>query len=450
VPQNESGWGQLSPQVLRALGAAHQLDVADTTTFLAATYGAGPNERFVEENWPALREQWLAHDTEARHRIVDELRLHRVGKHQLDRSTLDSDLQYLRTCSNARRLRDIVLGELLQADPREDHAAAGDRAFPQEELPGDTGETELDDGANPDFIERDLEEDEIRAYAAASAPSQFGPLQEIAAWAVRERSLDLAAAVWSLLPHLRPPGELLASWQEFLDTPLVNLADWTLLNLRTDDLVREVFDSFDGARSTVLHLRILTLSPVVLDECGRRLGITRERVRQIQKSIDLKLTDLLSGPRFLPLRWRASDLADLIGAAAPAGHATTTDGLRRAVRDVDAAREEAATALLLRLAGPYRLRDGWYLRAGSELPKPDELDAMSDENGLDSNRHRRAVAALALHQHRLPRRRVGRVKPVPAPWRHRGPVVLRGGQVRVTARPTKFAGRRGDIGGRDR
>lgn len=78
---------------------------------LASLYGARPNEDFVGEAWPTLRESWLRHDRESRERVVDQLR---ALRHEDGRITnRRGQMEYLRDLNNAKSLRGVVLQEFI-------------------------------------------------------------------------------------------------------------------------------------------------------------------------------------------------------------------------------------------------------------------------------------------------------------------------------------------------
>src|SRR5207248_2361060 len=84
----------------------------------------------------------------------------------------------------------------------------------------------------------------------------------------------------------------------------------------------------------------------------------------------------------VPLRWRAHDLRLALGSAAPVGGEDAEQAFEWCLREVDPGIRAVALALLLRLAGPYAKRDGWWLLEGTPALDPSELAAVADEHGL--------------------------------------------------------------------
>jgi superfamily II DNA or RNA helicase len=85
----------------------HASTELDSAEVLHTAYGARPRENFVVEAWETLRESWLSHDTEARERVVAELRELRHEDGRI--SGRGAQLAYLRELRNAKTLRAVVL-----------------------------------------------------------------------------------------------------------------------------------------------------------------------------------------------------------------------------------------------------------------------------------------------------------------------------------------------------
>lgn len=217
------------------------------------------------------------------------------------------------------------------------------------------------------------------AFVAASAQ-----LRSIAAWALRERSVDEAKAVWQLRPELDPPQFVLAAWEGFLATRLDDLAEPELLHEDIGVLVEQLLSNFEAGRRRVLLTRVLSTQPQTLQEIGSSLGVTRARVGQIEGLVEAQLESLLGDRRFLPLHWRAGDLAQTLGGAAPSHSPEITRALSRAVRGCPDELTTTLASLLLRLGGPYTTKNGWYVRRGSQVPNARELAKLADDYGLVS------------------------------------------------------------------
>lgn len=226
---------------------------------------------------------------------------------------------------------------------------------------------------NSDADAQDDVEDSVAGLSEVDQPDTLHALGEVlhalrllATWHEREHGAGNLSDLFAVQPDQSLPSDLahvLAS-TETVDT--ARLAYPHLLNAATQTLVEDLLDCFSDTWRLVLLRRVLTGTPDTLDQIGKDLGVTREAVRQNQRKAERQLAELLTDESMLPLHWRAAVLRDELGVAAPETSGVTCDALQKATRDVD---HPVAAQLLLRLAGPYRLHQGWWIRADSTLPK---------------------------------------------------------------------------------
>ncbi len=101
---------------------------------------------------------------------------------------------------------------------------------------------------------------------------------------------------------------------------------------------------------------------LTLSELGEELELTRERVRQLQKSAERKLRSPLSEGRFAELSTALRSFGDAVGTAAPLNHEIASVALGELIEasQVDSSSQDE-TDLLLALAGPYRVKSGWLI-----------------------------------------------------------------------------------------
>ena len=112
-----------------------------------------------------------------------------------------------------------------------------------------------------------------------------------------------------------------------------------------------------------------------LQELGDELGVTRERVRQLDKLLFNRLRAYVASVPGRSINWRAGTIHRTAGVAVPVGR--VEELLAPPPNSTD------YSALLLRLAGPYRELRGWLILE-SELvadPTPSILE-MTDEFGV--------------------------------------------------------------------
>jgi Sigma-70, region 4/Bacterial RNA polymerase, alpha chain C terminal domain len=169
----------------------------------------------------------------------------------------------------------------------------------------------------------------------------------------------------------------------------------------------------DERQQEIFRRRIL-FSASTLEELGEEMSITRERVRQIQKTAEERVSTTLRRPEGSEIRWRAGQLRQELGTAISWTHAATREALIAATHGIlhDTA---AAESLLLWLAGPYRLdkESGWifseaeYVRGEvgplSELGPPPRASLLREVTGDDgvvdvaATRSRAAAAGLVAY-----------------------------------------------------
>jgi len=126
-PANGRGGGQVTPfrwenlpePLLRRLGEEIGHTGGQRAAMLRRAYGTPPGEVFIRDLWPVLRDEWLAADRERRQAVVEALWELGVGKGQDRPHGRVAEMDFLRSCRNARRLRETVLADLV---------AAGDQA----------------------------------------------------------------------------------------------------------------------------------------------------------------------------------------------------------------------------------------------------------------------------------------------------------------------------------
>ncbi len=115
--------GQPARLGTEALTRDDDLDGQTQPEALRSWYGARPTEEFVRENWDVLRDAWLSRDTESRKLVVEQLWSLGVGEGQDYPTNKPTEQEFLRSCRNARRLREVVLDVFIQLGEQEPGAA---------------------------------------------------------------------------------------------------------------------------------------------------------------------------------------------------------------------------------------------------------------------------------------------------------------------------------------
>jgi hypothetical protein len=73
VPRYLFRWENFDPALLDALCAGKDRGDLVAAAYLRAIYGSRPKEVFVADNWPTLRDVWLANTNDARETVATTL-----------------------------------------------------------------------------------------------------------------------------------------------------------------------------------------------------------------------------------------------------------------------------------------------------------------------------------------------------------------------------------------
>ncbi len=204
------------------------------------------------------------------------------------------------------------------------------------------------------------------AGPAAMAPQPLGDdetarhFSELAMWAIEEtdaltlgEALDRASSSISIPPDIRDAVSGIRSTllPRFTTetTSSANLLSGILHNLLPNDV-------------KVILRRRLTDAPQTLEELGHELGVTRERVRQIQVRAEERFDALLSERSSRAVIWRGYSLRGALGSCAPCEDPRVKSALEFAVRG-ETEYPDALRHLVLSIAGPYRV-EGQVLVTG--------------------------------------------------------------------------------------
>ena len=139
--------------------------------------------------------------------------------------------------------------------------------------------------------------------------------------------------------------------------------------------------SFDEREYAIATQRLMAERPAILDEIGREFGITRERVRQIEKELRSEITALLDGEFHLSER-----LAAMVESEGPIVRYDTAVQVIPELEDVVEPEGLAVLPLIANLCSPaFGVSDGWLATPSIEdavkLVKTD-LPRAADEYGV--------------------------------------------------------------------
>lgn len=228
--------------------------------------------------------------------------------------------------------------------------------------------------------------------------------QALGAWAAGEQQFD---EISSALPEARRewPAEIHRLWQRVGAANARSLAGDMLQRYSVPALVTQWVNGLDDRQAHILKARILiTDKPETLESLGERYGVTRERVRQIEKKTT-RLLAQLSSAEYSPVIRRAKDLREKLGTVVPENDDVLAEALSQVVADFGSSDlGHLAQELFLWLAGPYKKRNGW-LTADSGIVNKSKETLLSYETDHAPITEHDSCAALnelgirELHHH---------------------------------------------------
>ena len=139
------------------------------------------------------------------------------------------------------------------------------------------------------------------------APGTLRALQVAAAWAVTAEGARSAADLSALAAHAAQlPPDVAAAWDHLRQLDLRPIAG-PLLDSSPAALATELLAEIDHRRLLIVTTRTFAPPPRrTYDSLAAELGISRERVRQLETDALDKLAQAAAGHRYAPLRWHAA------------------------------------------------------------------------------------------------------------------------------------------------
>ncbi len=228
-----------------------------------------------------------------------------------------------------------------------------------------------------------------------------GHFQDFAAWALSETE---AKTVGEAITWARQGRSSEASWQAVADMELAELVE---IPRHPYDIIESWMTDLPGREGYIFRNRVgLIRGNCTLQQLANELGISRERVRQLQKRTLSKFRSFTRKTAASPIRWRIETIKQMVGTAAPLEHVEQV--LKPAEGQTD------FRFVLLRIAGPYDITDGWIvLRSAVDNDPTEELCKMSDEIGfIDQALAERKLTEWGLHPgfHKEWLTRTGRIR----------------------------------------
>ena len=214
----------------------------------------------------------------------------------------------------------------------------------------------------------------LRKIGNGTPPNLERLITDFVRWAAAETD---AKTIGEAIAQANSDGGPLEPWEHLasveigeatddLQHPYAIIADW---RAKLDEREIKIFDSrIAGEPATA-----------TLQEVGDEFGITRERIRQIERGVKEQLASLVRSQTGAPIRWRIETLKKETRSATPLNLVKTLLAHERDSPDY--------RNLLLEVAGPYDLVNGWIvLRERRGTDPTEKIVASTDEfNCIDMN-----------------------------------------------------------------
>jgi hypothetical protein len=132
-------------------------------------------------------------------------------------------------------------------------------------------------------------------------------LQVMAAWAASEQGARTLEDLLMLAPDVQDlPTDVARSWDRIRQLDLRTLAEAALPDRDLPQLARDLLDELQERRRLILTSRTFAPTQRTYDSLAAELGVTRERVRQLETSALQQLARVAAHGQYQPLRWRAA------------------------------------------------------------------------------------------------------------------------------------------------
>lgn len=203
----------------------------------------------------------------------------------------------------------------------------------------------------------------------------------LAAWVLQSsQATTVGEALRLLYTRERLPDDVRSAWTRLHHFPLRELLD-PEAGLTISEALAGLEFAFKDERDAFVFRARISLDAPTLDEIALHLGVTRERVRQIQARAERGVAEALVGPRCSALRWRIWNFGERAGRVIPPGALFYRAAHEELVREVLPDCHSWLEDLALWSAGPYRRDSLGWLSCGETIDVSDILRHAVEANG---------------------------------------------------------------------
>ena len=197
-----------------------------------------------------------------------------------------------------------------------------------------------------------------------------GHLQELAAWALSETDSRTVGEAISSAANSRISA---ASWRAATGIELTDLVE---IPSHPYDIIESWVADLPEREGYIFRKRVAQIGGTyTLQQLADDVGVTRERVRQLEKRVLSKFTSFTRTAAASPIKWRIETIKQMVGTAAPFRQVV------QVLRPDDG--QTDYRSVLLRLAGPYEITEDWVvLRSAVDNDPTGKVCGMADEIGF--------------------------------------------------------------------
>jgi len=203
-----------------------------------------------------------------------------------------------------------------------------------------------------------------------------GALEMLAAWGASRGCDDLIETIGAA-EAFEANGGRLAFLDHIRGADLDQLSGPARMAFDPIGLLEEFVNSLDRRDAFILEHRfaIEVSASLTLEQIGEEFGVTRERIRQLEKMLRKQIDGFSSQAKYQPVFELVDKIKADTGIACPESLAPD---------EIRVAEDSLVDEILAYLAGPYQLVDGWFVTEGAGTPASvtrSAFDSVS-ENGI--------------------------------------------------------------------
>jgi hypothetical protein len=225
-----------------------------------------------------------------------------------------------------------------------------------------------------------------------------GAIALVATWASYELGLDqVGAALEAVRTESRAPVEVTAAMELLRNQSLDQLVDGDVAAYDLTGALRRILACDERSRRVLKGRVYHGASRPTLDELGIELGVTRERVRQIEQQLKKKIDGMLGSGEFDVIKRGAERLRERLGLTCRIADVPDEVAWARGLRSAPTDEAALHARVLLQLAGQYTEREVWLVREPAAEVFIEDLQSRTAEAPTSLHEITGLLTELDLH-----------------------------------------------------